>query len=203
MKNKRFGKLTVIRKTGRDKHNKQKWLCICDCGVKKEFVGSNLGKHSKSCGCLRKEITSQNKKTHGATRTRLYTTWSNMKARCDNPKATNYNHYGGKGITYDESWVDFTVFKDWAESTGYADSLTIDRTDPQGNYCPKNCTWETMVKQSKNKKSTINITIENETKTQQEWADQYGVNHSMISRRLKRGWSPERAVTERSNYNGK
>ena len=52
----RFGKLTVIEEIGsRSKNGKKRisWLCKCDCGTIKEFIGSNLLKNSdkKSCGC--------------------------------------------------------------------------------------------------------------------------------------------------------
>lgn len=47
----KFGKLTVIKYTGRDKHG-VKWLCRCDCGNFKEIRESYLiSGHTKSCGC--------------------------------------------------------------------------------------------------------------------------------------------------------
>ncbi len=49
----KFGKLTVIKFTGRDeKHGNLSWLCKCDCGNEKTVVGSNMiiG-HTRSCGC--------------------------------------------------------------------------------------------------------------------------------------------------------
>lgn len=45
--NKRFGKLTVIKYTG-----KKKWICKCDCGEYTEIAGANLINNSTiSCGC--------------------------------------------------------------------------------------------------------------------------------------------------------
>lgn len=52
----RFGKLVVIEEVGVvNKSGKKRisWLCKCDCGNTKVFIGTNLLKNSdtKSCGC--------------------------------------------------------------------------------------------------------------------------------------------------------
>lgn len=51
---KRFGRLTVIKKSDkRDKSGSVYWDCECDCGNKCEIAGSQLRKGvTKSCGCL-------------------------------------------------------------------------------------------------------------------------------------------------------
>ena len=72
---------------------------------------------------------------------RLYRTWSNMKQRCTNPKASHYGIYGGRGISYCTEWAEWVPFRDWALSNGYSDVLEIERVDVNGNYCPSNCTW--------------------------------------------------------------
>ena len=47
----KYGRLTVIKRGENDKDGKAKWLCECECGVKKEFRRSNLKSGcSKSCG---------------------------------------------------------------------------------------------------------------------------------------------------------
>ena len=51
--------------------------------------------------------------------TRLYAIWANMKQRCFNPKAHEFNAYGGRGITVCAEWLhDFKAFEDWAYSRG-------------------------------------------------------------------------------------
>jgi|APSaa5957512622_1039677.scaffolds.fasta_scaffold03105_7 hypothetical protein len=49
----KFGRLTVIKIAGKNKHRKILWACKCDCGNEKVIVGSKLlSGHTKSCGCL-------------------------------------------------------------------------------------------------------------------------------------------------------
>lgn len=58
LKNKRFGRLTVMRIVGKIRSYKL-WECRCDCGNIKNVQSSLLiGNSVKSCGCLRKEKSS-------------------------------------------------------------------------------------------------------------------------------------------------
>jgi hypothetical protein len=51
----RFGKLLVLEVGTKDSIGHFKFLCICDCGKKKEIYGTHLKKGvTKSCGCDRK-----------------------------------------------------------------------------------------------------------------------------------------------------
>ena len=58
----KFGKLTVIDQI-KDDNRKHKCVCICDCGNKCIVLKPHLiNGHTKSCGCLRKELSYQNNK---------------------------------------------------------------------------------------------------------------------------------------------
>jgi len=96
--------------------------------------------------------------THGERWTRLYRIWSLMKGRCDNQNLSMYRYYGGRGITYTSEWATFMPFHDWAYANGYADpapgtptgdALSIERIDPDGDYCPENCEWIPMRENSR------------------------------------------------------
>ena len=108
-----------------------------------------------SCGCLvpeRMSAVGQKRKTHGESQTRLYRIWSGMKSRCLNPRNRKYNIYGGKGVKVCPEWVySFENFRDWAVVNGYADNLTIDRIDSNGDYEPSNCRWTTYNEQNSNR----------------------------------------------------
>lgn len=85
--------------------------------------------------------------------TRLYRIWQNMKKRCFNPNHPQYKNYGGRGITVCDAWDNsFETFERWALSHGYADDLTIDRINNDGNYTARNCQWITRSENSKKMK---------------------------------------------------
>lgn len=54
---KRFERLLVIgysHRSNTDKHHY--WKCLCDCGEKVTVCANNLGRSTKSCGCLNREL---------------------------------------------------------------------------------------------------------------------------------------------------
>jgi len=90
-------------------------------------------------------------RTHGESKTRLYSTWKAIKNRCHNPNSSDYPQYGARGVSVCDEWRDsYEAFRDWALANGYSDELTIDRIDNNGNYTPDNCRWTTHTVQSRN-----------------------------------------------------
>jgi len=126
--------------------------------------------------------------------TRLYRTWDHMKSRCENGNDKKYYLYGGRGIKLCAEWHDASVFICWALKNGYSEDLTIDRIDPNGNYCPENCRWATQKEQGNNKRNNLFITINGTTRTATQWEDALGLRRNVVHNRVNRGWSPEKAV---------
>lgn len=191
---KRFGRLTVLEEI--DQKNSRGltcYVCKCDCGNIVNVCGRDMTReHTLSCGCLHKKIMQKRFLKHGGHGTRLYSIWRGMSTRCNIKNTDYYKHYGGKGVKICDEWKDFSVFRDWALANGYADNLTLDRIDFNGNYCPENCRWLTIKEQSNNRSSNHCITYKGMTKTISQWAEYFGLSYSAMSARVYNGWSMER-----------
>lgn len=144
-----YGRLKVLeRSTKRNACGDIFWKCRCSCGNEVEVSGNCLRRgHTQSCGCYHKE--KQHVKKHIFYGTRIYNIWALMIQRCENPKATGYSKYGGKGIKVCAEWHDAKTFCEWAIANGYVEPLTIDRIDSEKDYCPENCRFITLEENSR------------------------------------------------------
>lgn len=169
----KYGRLTVIGIDKNRKKNRQGYyyICKCDCGNVVSVRGNIIGKNTKSCGCLKKKQDKKNlgRYTTGESHSKLACIWYHLRSRCNNKKDTNYERYGARGIQVCPEWdSDFLAFKEWAENNGYKDGLTIDRIDPNGNYCPENCRFLSLADQQNNKRTTLFVYHNGEYKSLKE-----------------------------------
>jgi len=144
----RFGYLVAIRKSEKKSNAGAIWICKCDCGNETEVLSLKLRKGlSRSCGCKKSELISDAVKKHGLSNKSLtYRTWKEMRQRCNNPNSDKWKWYGGRGISIDERWNNFELFLfDMGERQK---GTTLDRIDPDGNYCKNNCRWATSKQQA-------------------------------------------------------
>ena len=188
---KRFGRLTVIEYAG-VKNCSSQWKCRCDCGKIKTVRGANLTSGvTRSCGCL----CGESHVTHDGSDTRLYRIWYGIIRRTEDSNRKEYANYGGRGIKMCPEWrSDFAVFREWATLNGYNDSLSIDRIDPDGNYCPENCRWATKSVQERNKRTTPLLVVNGVARTAAEWSEISGISADRIRKRKRNGWSDKNAV---------
>jgi hypothetical protein len=128
-----------------------------------------------------------------------------MHRRCTYPSQENYPRYGGKGIRVCERWNSFENFlEDMGEKPP---GMSIDRyPDRNGDYDPNNCRWATSKQQQHNKDGAFWIEFRGETRHVEEWAEITGIDPRNITYRIRRGWTPEEALTlpdDGSNHAGR
>ena len=120
------------------------YKCFCGNEFKTSIQRAKHG-YTISCGCYKNTKL----RIHGMTKHRLYNVWNCMMQRCNNPKNTNYKHYGERGIKVCDEWLDINNFINDMDDL-YVKGLTLDRIDVDGNYEPSNCRWTTMTVQHRN-----------------------------------------------------
>lgn len=124
-----------------------KYRCMCVCGTEKIITKSNL-RLGKSKSCNKGNCHTSSTVTHGLTNHPLYSVWSSIRNRLNNPTGANECY---QGIKLAKEWEDFQVFYDWSVVNGYEEGLTIDREERTGDYTPDNCRWVTYLVQSQNR----------------------------------------------------
>jgi hypothetical protein len=147
-----FGRLTVTSRAESLK-NFAAWNCQCQCGATKVVRGTALRTgQTVSCGCYQAEVKTTHGRRKNGANDPTYTSFVSMKSRVLNPQAHAYEHYGGRGISICQSWMDggFEQFlKDMGERPP---GTSLDRIDVNGNYSPANCKWSTPKEQSNNRR---------------------------------------------------
>lgn len=196
----RFGRLTVVDEyENRNKEGRRLWICSCDCGNSAIVDTKSLTTGSTtSCGCYRREKHKQLTTKHGESKRKLYYVWNDMKSRCADANAAPYKDYGGRGISVCDEWVSsYKAFRDWAVENGYADGLTLDRIDVNGDYTPCNCRWVTMKIQSNNKRNNRIVEYNGQSHTVSEWSELTGIRKETLLYRINAGWDIDEALTRK------
>lgn len=187
MLGRKYGRLTVV-----EEKPDRICACMCDCGASVDVARCQLSNgKTKSCGCLRKDVTASSKTTHGMHGTPEYLAFMNAKNRCNRPEDIRYALYGGRGIE-----MRFTSFEDFIKEIGpRPDGLTLDRIDTNGHYEVGNVSWATEVEQARNRRETLSVPFRGETKTLKAWCEELGLRYGTVWARITTyGWSVDRAL---------
>lgn len=82
--------------------------------------------------------------------------YDGMIGRCYfNTDELRYDYYGGRGIRVTDHWLEpngvgfLNFWKDVGDRVG---DVSLDRIDPDGDYCKENCRWVSRGEQSYNKR---------------------------------------------------
>ena len=157
-----FGYYTAIRQDGCNSKGVPYWLCRCRCGNEKRVLAySLLSGHTKSCGCMKRELCRERSTTHGCNHEPWYPTYAAMMERCGHFKGASehkLNNYRDRGITVCELWQKSPQdFGEWLLSHGWRKGLQIDRIDNNQGYCPENCRVVTPKENENNKRNTLRL----------------------------------------------
>ena len=194
----RFGRLVAMERVPRPGHlrnTRSYWRCRCDCGQSIVSPSNSLLQgHSKSCGCLKRELTRARSTTHGKSGSGELSVWKAMLTRCHNPNSACRDAYAGRGIYVCDRWRNsFPAFlSDMGERPTPAH--TLERIDNDGPYSPDNCRWATRAEQSRNTRKTIRLTHDGKTLCLQDWSELTGVRYITLYRRFRCGWTADRVL---------
>lgn len=146
-------RLTYIKRAGGTlKHPLALYLCSCGKEFTAQVYNVSSG-NTKSCGCLRRAVSTAMLTTHGMSDSIEQYTWKNMITRCTNKKSSSYKDYGARGITVCPEWrASFAVF--YKDMGNKPFGLTIERVDNDKGYSKDNCIWATHTAQNLNKRNS-------------------------------------------------
>lgn len=170
-------------------------------GLRREvlFLEQNIEHRDKELDELEEEYEKSKKSVF---KHPLHRVWSDMIMRCENPKRPYYYLYGGRGIKVCDEWrKDYLSFYNWSIKNGYRidkmasgrNKWTIDRLDPNGNYCPENCRWA-HYRDASNKRIDLSVEYKGETKTAKEWVRKLNSNVSVFYKLLRSGMNEIQAI---------
>jgi len=181
-----FGQLTVVRELDGKRRSRSGWrrvaLLLCSCGKETSVFFQKLRSGLvTSCGCASRPSMLR----HGMYKTPTYKAWTHMKERCRNPKSSEYNNYGGRGITVDPRWDSFENFlTDMGERP--FPKAQLDRIDNDGNYTPTNCRWTTVAIQRRNTRRNLMVVLNGESMCVADAAERLGISRPSIPWRARK-----------------
>ena len=172
-------------------------VCQCDCG---NFTVLRRGAlqtgNTQSCGCLFRDevvakLRSKQKPKPGLSKSLTYNSYKCILRRVLRTEAADFANYGGRGIGICDRWNPYTQpqyqgFLNFLADMGHRPSAehSIDRIDPNGDYCPENCRWATTTQQARNRRNVKRYEHDGNWYTIPEIAELLGLHPGSVRSRL-------------------
>jgi len=177
LKDKKFGRLTVLERAQVRNARNAMWRCVCDCGKEIIAAAANIGRTTNSCGCLAAEngkrvlTGNTHRRTHNQSHTAEHDAWVHMKQRCYNKNNAKYKDYGARGIRVCDRWME--SFENFFEDLGPKPSPahSVGRKNNDGHYSLDNCEWELPITQGRNSRRNRIVEIDGQRKCISEWVE--------------------------------
>ena len=122
--------------------------------------------------------------------------YDNMLSRCYNLEDKKYKNYGARGIYVCERWLGAEGMLHFYEDMGTPPlNKTLDRINNDGPYSPENCKWSTAKEQCRNTRRNSIVEINGDKMCLVEALEKVGMLLSTYKYRVKKGMTPEEALT--------
>ena len=132
---------------------------------------------------------------HGETGTALHNRWQSFRRR------VKHKQPGYEKLRVCKRWQSYELFReDMGESfAAHAKKFgekntTLDRISGKKGYNKNNCRWATCKAQTRNRSCTLFVLWQGEKIHYIDAVQQSGVNLNTFWTRVRRGWTPERAL---------
>lgn len=189
---KKFNKLTVID-VQRSPRKKTRAFCKCDCGSDWDgAIHTIISGHTKSCGCYRQFVSTDENITHGLSDHYLYGRWQGLLNRCYNSNWGAFKNYGARGITVCDRWRigedgehPFVLFLKDMLPVPFK-GASIDRVNNDLGYGPDNCIWADRKQQAWNRRDTTWVHLPHSSIPLQAFCDTYKKSRFKIITRMKK-----------------
>jgi len=127
--------------------------------------------------------------------TGIYRSWASMKARCNRKTSHDYKNYGARGIKVSPKWESFAGFYEDMKDE-YANGLSIERINNDGDYFKGNCKWATKKEQARNRRTTHLFEFNGKKQILTQWAEDLKIARSTLAQRFYvYGWPIEKVLT--------
>ena len=118
-----------------------------------------------------------------------------MRTRCFNVTHPTYKNYGARGVSVSEEWVD--SYDQFLKDMGpKPEGMSLDRIDPNGNYCKENCRWADLLTQNNNRRKHLRFEYKGRIENLTSICRQENVEFLFVRKKVVAGESFQESIEE-------